>query len=87
MTRLGMPDRLIAHATRKEQLAEVGLDPAGIARSVRDAIWAAEAAEMEDDACRCYRRDIPLPGLRCDPAGTGIPALCRAASPPVLMMI
>ena len=32
LTRLGMPDRLIAHATRKEQLAEVGLDPAGIAR-------------------------------------------------------
>jgi 1-deoxy-D-xylulose-5-phosphate synthase len=41
LTRLGMPDRLIAHATRKEQLAEVGLDPAGIARSVRDAIRAA----------------------------------------------
>src|SRR5688572_2841270 len=37
ITRLGMPDRLISHATRKEQLAEVGLDPAGIARSVRDA--------------------------------------------------
>ena len=38
LTRLGMPDRLIAHATRKEQLAEVGLDAAGIARTVRDAI-------------------------------------------------
>ena len=37
ITRLGMPDRLISHATRKEQLAEVGLDPEGIARSVRDA--------------------------------------------------
>lgn len=36
--RLGMPDRLIAHATRKEQLAEVGLDAAGIARSVRDSV-------------------------------------------------
>jgi 1-deoxy-D-xylulose-5-phosphate synthase len=45
VTRLGMPDRLIAHATRKEQLAEVGLDHAGIARSVRDAIRAAETAE------------------------------------------
>ena len=33
--RLGMPDRLIAHATRKEQLAEVGLDSHGIAGSVR----------------------------------------------------
>ena len=40
ITRVGMPDRLIAHATRKEQLAEVGLDSAGIARSVRDAIRA-----------------------------------------------
>jgi 1-deoxy-D-xylulose-5-phosphate synthase len=40
ITRLGMPDRLIAHATRKEQLAEVGLDAAGIARSVRDAVRA-----------------------------------------------
>jgi 1-deoxy-D-xylulose-5-phosphate synthase len=44
VTRLGMPDRLIAHATRKEQLAEVGLDPAGIARTVRDAIRAASVA-------------------------------------------
>jgi 1-deoxy-D-xylulose-5-phosphate synthase len=41
ITRLGMPDRLISHATRKEQLTEVGLDPKGIAASVRDAIKAA----------------------------------------------
>lgn len=47
LTRLGMPDRLIAHASRKEQLAEVGLDAPGIARSVRDAIrlCASSAAE------------------------------------------
>lgn len=38
ITRLGMPDRLVAHASRKEQLAEVGLDVAGIGRSVRDAV-------------------------------------------------
>jgi 1-deoxy-D-xylulose-5-phosphate synthase len=38
ITRLGMPDRLIPHATRTQQLAEVGLDAAGIARSLRDAI-------------------------------------------------
>ncbi|MBC8109354.1 MAG: 1-deoxy-D-xylulose-5-phosphate synthase, partial [Anaerolineae bacterium] len=38
ITRLGMPDRLIAHATRKEQLVEVGLDAAGIAKSVRGAV-------------------------------------------------
>lgn len=41
VTRLGMPDRLVVHATRKEQLAEVGLDAEGIARSVRDAARAA----------------------------------------------
>jgi 1-deoxy-D-xylulose-5-phosphate synthase len=38
ITRLGMPDRLIAHATRGQQLAEVGLDVPGITGSVRDAI-------------------------------------------------
>lgn len=36
--RLGMPDRLVAHATRPQQLAEVGLDAPGIARGVRNAI-------------------------------------------------
>ncbi|MBV8780720.1 MAG: 1-deoxy-D-xylulose-5-phosphate synthase [Phycisphaerae bacterium] len=40
ITRLGMPDRLISHATRAQQLAEIGLDPAGIAASVRDAVRA-----------------------------------------------
>ena len=45
VTRLGHPERLIAHATRREQLAEVGLDAAGIARSVRVAI---ENAKHED---------------------------------------
>lgn len=44
ITRLGMPDRLIAHATRPEQLAESGLDATGIARSVRDAVGASEGA-------------------------------------------
>ncbi|HLL89727.1 MAG TPA: 1-deoxy-D-xylulose-5-phosphate synthase [Tepidisphaeraceae bacterium] len=46
LTRLGMPDRLIGHATRKEQLTEVGLDPAGLARSVRDAVRAAAQASL-----------------------------------------
>jgi len=41
ITRLGMRDRLIDHATRKEQLTEVGLDPLGIANRVRDAVRAA----------------------------------------------
>jgi 1-deoxy-D-xylulose-5-phosphate synthase len=43
LTRLGMPDRLIAHATRSEQLAEVGLDPQGIVTSVRDALHASSS--------------------------------------------
>jgi 1-deoxy-D-xylulose-5-phosphate synthase len=38
LLRLGMPDRLIPHATRAEQLAEVGLDPPGILCSLRDAV-------------------------------------------------
>jgi len=38
LTRLGHPDRLIGHATRAEQLSEVGLDAAGIARAVRSAL-------------------------------------------------
>ena len=37
-----MPDRLIAHATRKQQLAEIGLDVTGIAQRVRDAIHAVQ---------------------------------------------
>lgn len=48
LTRLGMPDRMISHATRKEQLIEVGLDPDGIARSVRDAVRAARPGLMEE---------------------------------------
>jgi 1-deoxy-D-xylulose-5-phosphate synthase len=47
LTRLGMPDRLISHATRKEQLTEIGLDPKGIAASVRDAIQSAAARVSE----------------------------------------
>jgi 1-deoxy-D-xylulose-5-phosphate synthase len=47
LARLGMPDRLIAHATRKEQLMEVGLDPAGLARSVRDAVRSAATAARD----------------------------------------
>lgn len=38
ITRLGHPDRLIHHATRQQQLAEAGLDAAGIAAGVREAI-------------------------------------------------
>lgn len=49
LTRLGMPDRMVSHATRKEQLAEVGLDAPGIGKSIRAAIQAFQqrAAESE----------------------------------------
>ena len=38
VTRCGIPDRFIKHATRAEQLKEVGLDPVGLASSVRAAL-------------------------------------------------
>ena len=44
LVRLGMPDRLISHATRREQLTEIGLDPIGLAASVRDAVKHASGA-------------------------------------------
>ncbi len=48
ITRLGMPDRLIAHATRKEQLAEVELDPSGILKSARDALRRTHHVEVDE---------------------------------------
>ena len=47
ITRLGMPDRLIAHATRKEQLAEVELDVSGIIKSARDALRRQQRVEEQ----------------------------------------
>ena len=49
LNRLGMPDRLIAHATRAQQLAEVGLDVAGIASAVREAVRQAGLARLAGD--------------------------------------
>jgi 1-deoxy-D-xylulose-5-phosphate synthase len=46
LRRLGMPDRLISHATRPQQLTEVGLDVAGIAQSVRDAVRSSHAVTV-----------------------------------------
>jgi 1-deoxy-D-xylulose-5-phosphate synthase len=34
--RLGLPDRFVLHAERDEQLAEVGLDAAGITQAALD---------------------------------------------------
>jgi 1-deoxy-D-xylulose-5-phosphate synthase len=58
---LGMPDQLIAHATRKQQLAEVGLDSAGIAQSVRAAIQSARTipAELSPNAVEVSIRQRP----------------------------
>jgi 1-deoxy-D-xylulose-5-phosphate synthase len=54
LTRLGMPDRLISHATRKEQLAETGLDAAGIASSVRDAVREATRVVQHQDTAAAF---------------------------------
>src|SRR5207253_6222915 len=58
ITRLGMPDRLIAHASRKEQLAEVGLDAAGIARSVRDSLRTTPTVEAEVKFIRPVKKAV-----------------------------
>ena len=46
VTLLGVPDRFIAHATRKEQLAEVGIDPKGIAKTVRQCVSASRGVNF-----------------------------------------
>jgi 1-deoxy-D-xylulose-5-phosphate synthase len=43
ITRFGVADRFVAHGTRGEQLAECGIDAAGIARAVRGAFRAGRA--------------------------------------------
>ncbi len=51
LTRVGIPDRFIKHASRGEQLKDIGLDAAGIASTVRAAIdemQIAPAAETID---------------------------------------
>jgi len=58
ITVLGLPDRLVAHATRKEQLAEVGLDAAGIAASVRTALAHAEQKPM-----RLHSQPLQIPAV------------------------
>jgi 1-deoxy-D-xylulose-5-phosphate synthase len=42
ITRLAIPDRWIYHGARTDQLEECGLDPAGIARAVREALDATQ---------------------------------------------
>jgi len=50
VTRLGLPDHWIRAASRGQQLKEVGLDAAGIARSVRAAIEEVRAVPVEKSA-------------------------------------
>jgi 1-deoxy-D-xylulose-5-phosphate synthase len=47
---LGVPDRIIEHATRAEQLAETGLDAAGIAARVRALADSAAVAAVRETA-------------------------------------
>lgn len=52
---LGMPaDRFIPHGSRAGQLAECGIDAAGIAAAVRDAIERMPVAERQTDAVLMY---------------------------------
>jgi 1-deoxy-D-xylulose-5-phosphate synthase len=46
--RLGHPERLIPHATRSEQLTEVGLDAVGIASRVKEAVRGARVASESE---------------------------------------
>jgi len=48
VTRTGLPDRFIRHASRSEQFKEIGLDPVGLAATVRDAL-SRHAAENGDE--------------------------------------
>ncbi|HEX6588426.1 MAG TPA: 1-deoxy-D-xylulose-5-phosphate synthase [Longimicrobiales bacterium] len=47
---MGVPDRLIEHATREEQLEEVGLTPAGIAARARALVETGAVAEVRQTA-------------------------------------
>jgi 1-deoxy-D-xylulose-5-phosphate synthase len=47
---LGVPDRLVEHANRNEQLAEVGLTPAAIAERVRSSAMAVPALPVRETA-------------------------------------
>jgi 1-deoxy-D-xylulose-5-phosphate synthase len=44
--RLGIPDRFIEHAERGEQLTDLGLDAAGIARACRELAAGSETTPM-----------------------------------------
>jgi len=47
---MGVPDRLVEHATREEQLSEVGLTPAGIAARARALVESGGLAAVRETA-------------------------------------
>ena len=54
--RLGLPDRFIAHGSRQGQLAEAGIDAAGIAGSVQSLIEEGEANVPRSQASAAARQ-------------------------------
>ena len=61
ITRAGIPDRFVRQASRGEQLREVGLDAAGLASTVRDAI-ARHPVTPVKGSVRTRRAAAPLRG-------------------------
>jgi 1-deoxy-D-xylulose-5-phosphate synthase len=47
IVRLGLPDRFVEHAERNELLSALGLDAAGIARTVLEQLSKLEGSERE----------------------------------------
>jgi 1-deoxy-D-xylulose-5-phosphate synthase len=59
MRRLGIPaDRYVAHGSRKVQLAELGLDAAGIAATVQGLLASQETQEEEEAGATVARRRL-----------------------------
>ena len=56
VTRAGLPDRFIPHASRGEQLKEVGLDAAGLASTVRAAI---QEHQVIETVATPAKRNVP----------------------------
>jgi 1-deoxy-D-xylulose-5-phosphate synthase len=53
---LGVPDRFVEHATRQEQLAECGLDAAGILRAIQRRLRLPQASAGQPGAGEAPRK-------------------------------
>ena len=62
ITRLGLPDHWIYQDSRAAQLTEVGLDSAGIARAIRDAVDRATSKPAVEVTTRSATRDAEFAG-------------------------